>query len=186
MNINLKEIFDDGNKLDKKSLDFLLKAIEKNNQSGFDYLEFKQALIRLHQMNIDEPTAIKTAYATASTVGLTKDNLLKSADYYLSILKDEFKQFNTALEKQMESKVHSREKQKSALETKVTTIEKKINVLSEELKGLGNKLSKIDEEAETARQKIEDTSERFGKTLLSLTERIEKDMDQFKANLPEN
>lgn len=183
MNLNLKEIFDDKNQLDKKSLDFLLNAIEKNNQNGFDYLEFKQALIRLEHLDIDEGTAIKTAFATATTVGLTKDKLVDSADYYLTILKDEFKQFNTALEKQMESRVHSKEKQKTALESKKATLQKKINTLNAELKDLENKLNNIDTEADAARKKIEETSERFGQTLHAISKRIEADMDQFKSQL---
>lgn len=183
MNLNLKEIFDDKNQLDKKSLDFLLKAIEKNNQSGFDYLEFKQALIRLENLEIDEGTAIKTAFATASTVGLTKEKLIGSAEYYLNILKEEFKQFNSALEKQMESRVHSKQKQKSTLESKKENILKKINALNEELKELEKKLNTIDAEADAARNKIEETSERFGKTLLTITKRIESDMDQFRSQL---
>ena len=184
MNINLKEIFDDKNQLDKKSLDFLLKAIEKNNQSGFDYLEFKQALIRLNNMEVDPDTAIKTAFATASTIGLTKGKLLESADYYLTVLKEEFKQFNNALDKQMESKVHSKEKQKSSLESKKTMIEKKINALQSELNEVEKKLTSIDDEAEAARNRIEETSERFGQTLHALTKRIETDMERFKSELP--
>ena len=183
MNINLKEIFDDQNLLDKKSLDFLIKAIEKNNQSGFDYLEFKQALIRLRNMNVDQPIAIKSAFATASTVGLTKENLLESADYYLNVLKEEYKQFNNALDKQMDAKVHSREKQKATLASKKEAVEKKIQILAAELEEVNNKLTNIDKEAETARKKIEETSLRFGRTLNSLTERIETDMELFKSHL---
>ncbi len=183
MNISLKEIFDDNNQLDKKSLDFLLKAIAKNNQSGFDYLEFKQALIRLKNMDVEDEIAIKTAFATASTVGLTKDKLLQSADYYLNILKDEFKQFNNALDKQIESKVHSKEKLKSSLASKQSSIEKKIQALTEELDEVKTKLNSIDRETEAARQKIEETSERFEKTLKSITIRIESDIDQFKSKL---
>lgn len=183
MNLNIKEIFDDKNQLDKKSLDFLVKAIEKNNQAGFDYLEFKQALIRLEKMDIEEATAIKTAFATASTVGLTKSKLVESADFYLTILKDEYKQFNSALEKQMESRVHSKEKQKAALESKKAGIEKKINALQSELKDLETKLNSVDREADEARQKIEETSERFGQTLLAITKRIEADMSQFREQL---
>lgn len=183
MNISLKEIFDDNNQLDKKSLDFLLKAIAKNNQSGFDYLEFKQALIRLKKMEVEETTAIKSAFATASTVGVTKDSLLQSADYYLNILKDEFKQFNTAMEKQMESKVHSREKQKSSLESKQSSLEKKIQDITGELEELRTKLSSIDQETDTARQKIEETSDRFEKTLNAITIRIKGDMDRFESEL---
>src|SRR5699024_6400115 len=132
MSIDLIEIFDDQNQLDQKSREFLLKAIENNNKPGFDYLEFKQALLRLKEMDMDPATAIKTAFTTATTVGLTREYLLESAGYYLSILKNEYEQFNHALNKQMEARVHSREKQKSTLEKKLDAINKKIEELKKE------------------------------------------------------
>src|SRR5690625_6686587 len=113
MSIDLIEIFDKQNKLDEKSRTFLLNAIKEHNQSGFDYLEYKQALIRLEEMELDPSLAIKSAFTTATTVGLTRDKLLDSAEYYLSILNNEYKQFKQALEKQMEARVHSREDRKS-------------------------------------------------------------------------
>lgn len=183
MSINLVEIFDDQNQLDKKSREFLLNAIEKNNKPGFDYLEFKQALIRLESIDVDSATAIKTAFATASTVGLTRENLLDSADYYLAVLQNEYKQFNNALEKQMEAKVHSREKQKMALSKKIDALREKIKDLEKEQGELTAKLAKIDTDAGEARNKIERTSESFGKTLQSITDRIESDIDQIKSHL---
>ena len=37
---SIAEMFADVDKLDKKSVAFLLKAIEENNLPGFDYLEY--------------------------------------------------------------------------------------------------------------------------------------------------
>lgn len=186
MGINLVEIFDDENRLDKKSREFLLKAIEKNNLPGFDYLEFKQALIRLKDLDMDAVTSIRTAFATASTVGLTRATLLESAQYYLSILKNEFDQFNGALENQLESKVHSREKQKASVKKKISTLESKITAMQEDLKALTEKLNSLDSEAEEAKTRIDATGQRFSKTLESITQRIETDIKQIKDNLPKD
>lgn len=183
MSIDLTEIFDDQNQLDQKSRAFLLKAIENHNKAGFDYLEFKQALLRLKEMDMDTATAIKTAFATATTVGLTRDYLLESADYYLSILKNEYDQFNNALDKQMEARVHSREKQKSSLEKKLEAIRKKAEELEKEKEVLKEKLEKMDSETLEARKKIEQTSKRFGETLESITKRIRTDIDEIKTHL---
>ena len=58
--------------LDDRSLEFLASALEKNNLPGFDYYEFKRAVVALRQMQLDEPTAHKSAFATAATGGVTK------------------------------------------------------------------------------------------------------------------
>ncbi|MEZ4920023.1 MAG: hypothetical protein R2792_13045 [Saprospiraceae bacterium] len=71
---------------DEKSLTFLTQAIEKNNLPGFDYFEFKRAVSSLLQMDIDEATAYKSAFATAATMGLTKDKLLETASYYRNVV----------------------------------------------------------------------------------------------------
>ena len=76
MSERILEIFSGIDKLDKKSVAFLLKAIKENNLPGFDYLEFKQSLNGLKKMDMDETTAIKSAFTTGSTVGLTKSKLI--------------------------------------------------------------------------------------------------------------
>lgn len=185
MNIDLIEIFDKQNELDEKSRTFLLNAIKENNQSGFDYLEYKQALIRLEEMEMEPALAIQSAYTTATTVGLTREKLLDSAEFYLSVLNNEYKQFKKALEKQMEARVHSKEKQKSSLEKKRDNIRKKIRELEKEESEIVTKLEKMDADTEDARKKIEQTSDRFAETLNTITEKIQTDLELFKSHLPE-
>ena len=76
MQSKLKSIFGNHHGLDERSINVLTKALENANLPGFDYLEFKQSLAALTQMNMDEAMAIKSAFATASTMGLTKEKLL--------------------------------------------------------------------------------------------------------------
>jgi adenine-specific DNA methylase len=89
MAINLKKAFSKAENMDEKSLDFLTKALQKGNLPGFDYLEFKQSLEALHAMNMDESLAFQSAFATASTMGLTKEKLLKSVSHYQKVLEQE-------------------------------------------------------------------------------------------------
>ena len=79
MQKDLKSLFGATHGLDEKSLNFLVKALEKNNLPGFDYIEFKQSLGSLLSMDMLEETAFKSVFATATSVGLTKDKLLISS-----------------------------------------------------------------------------------------------------------
>ena len=79
----MKDIFGTHHGLDERSMESLVGALERENLPGFDYLEFKQALERLQAMDMAEETAFKSAFATASTMGLTKDKLLKTALIHL-------------------------------------------------------------------------------------------------------
>lgn len=66
------------NGADERSLEFIATAIERNNLPGFDYF-VKRAVYTMLEMKIDEATAFKSAFATAATMGLTKDKLLETA-----------------------------------------------------------------------------------------------------------
>src|SRR5258705_117865 len=83
---------------DQRIMTALLKAIEENNMDGFDFLEFKNSLKALSQMSLDEATRFRSAFATASTMGVTVPKLLESVDYYKKVLIAEKDKFNKTLQ----------------------------------------------------------------------------------------
>ena len=78
-----------GGKVTSKFTNILFGAMEKNDQEGFDYLEFKQSLQNLAKMPMDEATRFKSAFAMAQTMGVTPDLLVKSAEFYIQVLDGE-------------------------------------------------------------------------------------------------
>ena len=126
MQKDLKSLFGEIHGLDEKSLNFLVKALEKNNLPGFDYIEFKQSLSNLIAMDMSEETAFKSVYATAVSVGLTKEKLLKSAVHYKQILNKEKDQFDAALQKQMTQRVEGKLKEVQKLKGQIEEYHKKI------------------------------------------------------------
>ncbi|MBL0078152.1 MAG: hypothetical protein IPP53_03235 [Bacteroidetes bacterium] len=100
--------------VDDKIRDTLLQALADNNMEGFDYFEFKQSLATLSKMPLDEATQFKSAFATAATMGITKENLLQSADYYKKVLHKEKEKFDVAVKGQNNANVL---KKKEELET---------------------------------------------------------------------
>jgi len=70
-------------------LDKLLGIINQNNQSGFDYIEFKNSLKALEKMGLDEKTMYRSAFATAQTIGASVPHLIDSVDFYKKILNKE-------------------------------------------------------------------------------------------------
>ena len=71
--VDLKSLFPIDESQDEKSQQILLKAIKNANQEGFDYLEFLVSVAKLKDMQMDEATALKSAFSTASSFGVTKD-----------------------------------------------------------------------------------------------------------------
>ena len=179
----MKTIFGKDHGLDQKSVDFLTKALEKSNLPGFDYIEFKQSLDALSQLNMEEETAFKSAFATASTVGLTKSKLLETAAHYKKVLANEKSQFDTALQKQIEQKVAGKELEVKKLKDQIIKHQEKITQLQEQIVKFQNTIDGADAQIEAAREKIESTREGFEHTHQSILNQIDKDIENINKYL---
>ncbi len=87
--MSLDKAFDTMSQEDDRFANVLMKALEEKNLEGFDYLEFKQSVAKLLDIGMDHDTALKAAFATGSTAGLTLEKLVKTARYYTEVLQDE-------------------------------------------------------------------------------------------------
>lgn len=181
--MNLKNLFGENHGLDEKSMDFLLRAIERKNLPGFDYIEFKQSMNALSKMHLDEETAVKSAFATASTMGLNKIKLTDSVTHYKEVLMSEKKEFNTALENQIKQKVDAKKTEVGQLSQKILDHEAEIKRLQDEIASFKNTLETADEQIEDISKKIDSTRESFEMTHASIINQMEKDLEIFNKYL---
>lgn len=179
MQKDLKLLFGKDHGLDDKSIAFLTNALAKNNLPGFDYIEYKQSLGALTEMNIDEETAFKSAFATAATMGLTKDKLLKTAQHYVAVLNKEKQQFDAALGKQMEQKVKSKQLEVAKLKKQIDDYKAKIAQLEEKITKSQSTIDNADEHINAAMEKIEVTKNNFEFALQSVENEINKDIESI-------
>lgn len=183
MKRDLKTIFGDHHGLDERSVTFLVKALEKHNLPGFDYIEFKQSLSALQSMDMDEPIAFKSAYVTASTMGLTKEKLMKTANHYKDILNQEKKQFDEALKTQIEQRVNSKLTEVQKLKKQIEEYRTKIQNLEEQIARSQNTIDHADEHIAGAKKRILDTKESFEVTYQSILNQINKDIENINIYL---
>lgn len=183
MNKDLKILFGSAHGLDQKSVDFLTNALEKNNLPGFDYLEYKMALGALAKMEMDEATSFRSAFATASTVGLTKTRLLETADHYKKVLNKERSQFDVALKKQMQQRVASKQQEVEKLKEQIVKHQEKIAQLQAQINKYQTTIDGADALIEEAKQKIIGTQSSFEMTHQSILNQIEKDVENIKKYL---
>ena len=183
MNIDLNELFNVGDKLDKKSTMALISAMVKSHDTGFDYLKFKQSIKSLMAINIEESVSFKSAYTTATTLGLTKLKLLASANRYLGVLQRESESFTEALKSQIDKNVNSRESMISQLEDRIKENKAKIAELEREILAYQKKIDNVDGDIETAQTKIDSTKERFRNSYVTITDIIKKDIELINLYL---
>ena len=160
-----------------------MKAIKEKHQDGFDYLRFKQSVKSMQDMDIDEDTSIKSAFVTASTLGVTKTKLINSTKFYRNILKKEREQFAEAMQNQLKQKVEAKKVEAEKLAIKIEDYKKKIKKMQEEMELYQEKIDSVDTEMESARQKIEQTRDKFENTYHSIIEIIDDDSAKIERIL---
>ena len=168
---------------DQKSIDFLEAAIIKETQPGFDYLKFKQSIDQLAGLKLDEPTALKSAFAIASTMGVTKDSLLQSGRHYLTILGEEKKQFDQALNSQVQQRIDSKKDELISLQKQIEAHKKQIAKLEKQILEFEDKIARSDEEVAGAKSSINQTKLKFESTYQQFVSAIEADMAAIQQNL---
>ncbi len=133
-----------------KAKEALFKALNDANFEGYDYLEFKESLKALEKVIADEPTRYKSAFAAVSTLGVTNQKLLDTAQKYIEILKNEEKKFLSALG--------------TKSEIDVTGAEKKILQIGEDIKKKDEEIARIIAEKQKMEQEKIDIANSIAET----------------------
>lgn len=170
-------------KVDGKFVDILLKAIEKNNTGGFDYLEYKSSLQSLSNMNMDEETRYKSALAMAKTMGATPQKLISSANGYIEVLKKENTKFKQALKSQREKQVTGREGEINATMESIKKMKDQITALQKQIEVQEKKLETLKSGINKAAAKVQSTSDNFNHALNVVTAQIQTDIENMKNYL---
>jgi hypothetical protein len=165
--------------LDDRSLEFLASAIEKNNLPGFDYFEFKRAVVSLKQMALEEETAHKSAFTTAATVGITKEKLIETAAFYRNVLEKEKVQFDKALENQNATKITAKQEEAKRLRDQIERHKADIVRLQDEIAAYLTQIDQSEASLKLDAEKLEKTKSAFETTYQSLLLQIDRDIENM-------
>lgn len=177
---NLKDVYGNYHNLDERAMDALVKALQRENLPGFDYLEFKQSLDALYKIGMDEDTAVRSAFATASTVGLTKEKLLKTAAHYKKVLMDEKQSFDQSMQRHLQQRVEGKLEEVEKLKKKVTEYEAKIEQLKAQIVKYNTTIEQADSTIAADKERIEATRGGFETTLQSIVNDIDRDIERIE------
>lgn len=167
----------------QKFRDILFKAIEQNNLDGFDYLEFRNSLLSLEKMQMDEATRFQSAAAMAETLGVTPEQILQSADHYLNVLKAEEHKFQDALQSQRKKQIGTKEEEMKKIEQVVKDKSARIQQLQKEIQADQKKAEALSTQIQNATVKVRQTSADFEASFASVANRISEDVEKIKKYL---
>ncbi len=172
-----------GGEVSQKFLDILLESITKNDQEGFDYLEYKQALQSLKKMEMDDKTRFQSAFAMAQTMGATKQKLLTTGDIYLKVLKSEEEKFMLSVANQRQSKIDERRQELLNVDKWIETKQAEIEKMKEQIKLKKASKTKFQKELSQTSKKIEAVQNNFVTTYKYLSGQIQDDLNKIKQYL---
>lgn len=175
MEIKIKDLFDLPEGLNSKMISVILSAIKEGHIDQFDYLKFKQSVLSMQKMGMDEETSIKSAFATASTMGLTKAGLLKTVDHYANIINKEKDEFAQTLKKQISVQIEKPRLEAENADTEIQKRRDQIAQLEKEIKILQQKKETVGETITTNTQKINMTRDAYAEVYQAFMSSITND-----------
>jgi hypothetical protein len=166
-----------------KFLSILAGVIEKNNQPGFDYFEFRQALINLSKLSMDEATKYKSAFAAAQSMNVSPAALVSSAQGYLKLLGDEGTKFAQAEQNQRTKVANDRQNEMNQIASDIKNKQGMISKLQQEVDQLTKTLE--DKKTETANMsaKLASTKAAFEAAMKSIAGQINEDIQKMNQYL---
>lgn len=167
-------------KVNDKFLNVLFSAIEKNNQEGFDYLEFRNSLQSLKEMSMDEATRFKSAMAMAKSMGASMTAIVTSAQQYLQVLKSEQGKFDEAMKNQRAQQIGNKEQQMEELSNSVKAKEEEIKKMQQEIEQTKQKYVELSQQIKDATRHIESTKNDFVASYESLVGQIQGDLNKIQ------
>ncbi|MEO1260676.1 MAG: hypothetical protein AAFZ15_17900 [Bacteroidota bacterium] len=166
-----------------KFTDILVNALEKNNLPGVDYLEYRQSLISLEKMPMEEKVRYQSAFAMAQAMGATPQKLVDSASHYIDVLKGEEAKFEQALAKQESSKIQGRKQQIDQLNAAIQQKAEQIKKLTQEMEKHHAQMEQLQKGIQEDTARMETTKNNFIASYNKLVAQILQDVERMKKYL---
>ncbi len=116
---------------------------ERANLPGPDYFEFYKTMEMLEAHIADEKARLSATFASLSIQGLTKKNLIETANKYKEIIEQDKSNFDSALDEKMKSEVGQRQAQLKSMEQKIAKNAEQIQLLTKEITETQIQIGKI-------------------------------------------
>ena len=167
---------------DEKFYNNFLQVIEANNIEGIDYFEFSKALKALSNTGMADPLKYQAAFGSLkANSNLTKDTLLKTADFYIEKLAQEEAEFNNEMKREVAAQVNSRLNQAKAKQDEIVKKQEEIAKLQSEMATLQGEIGTLNMEAQQTQANIDSTAKNFKVSLEVLKNQIELDKQNINT-----
>jgi len=169
--------------VDPDMLKILEEAIASSNLPGFDYIEFRDSLVRMQGVPMSEEQKFQAVFATAQSIGVTKQKLLEAVDHYLGVIKAKDDEFTTYSEEVYNSKVASVEASISQLTATIDGEAAEIKRLTESIQARRKQQDEMTLQVLQARQDIGNKKAAYQATRDAVVGNLTADRSKIEAYL---
>lgn len=124
----------------RKMVEHLSNILVENNQDGFDYMEFRNAVRELLTNGDSEQKAFTSVYTTAKTIGIGKSDLLKSAKHYITVLEKEKSDFTAEIESRVSQDLAAKKQRLEDVNSELEKLQKEKETLIKEIDDSSTKI----------------------------------------------
>ena len=164
--------------VDPKMRDALLQSLKENEQPGFDYLKFIATLAQMESVP-NEQNRFMLAFTAARAVGIDKNKLVESGQYYLKLLEKSSQDFNTSLTNAQHDTVGVNESRISEIETLVISKEAQIQKLNDELMEIKKERMNLTLQTSETKTKLDIKQKNFRVTYDDLVSEISNNLQKI-------
>jgi hypothetical protein len=150
--------------IDQEMLAILEEAITSSNLPGFDYIEFRDSLVRMQGVPMTEEQKFQAVYATAQSMGVTKQVLLGALDHYLGVIASKDAEFGQFIEDTTKSKVTTVEATVAKISEAIEAEANEIKRLTESIQGRRKQQDEMNVQLLQARQEIQNKKSAYEAT----------------------
>lgn len=171
--------------VDRKFVEHFVDLLEKSNQPGHDYFEFKQALKSMEGLGLDEQKQYLASWASFKAMGGFSDtqSLVESANQYIQVLDKDRVHFLKDVDKAISERVGSLQKDLNNLQENNTAYARQIKELQEKINANNQKISSITNDIQEQSHKLTESRDSYDITYQSFVEQLKADIARIQSYL---
>lgn len=171
--------------VDRKFVEHFVELLEKSNQPGHDYFEFKQALKSMEGLGLDEEKQYLASWASFKAMGGFSDaqSLVESADKYVKVLDLDRVHFLKDVDKAINERVGVLHKEVNTLQESNSAYSRQIKELQEKINANTKQIATITNDIQEQSQKLTDNRDSYDITYQSFVEQLKADIAKIKNYL---
>ncbi len=177
------QLADVAGQVDDKFLEILLGAMNDANTPGFDYLEYKRSLVSLQEMQMDDATRYKSAYAMAKAMEATPAGLQNSAQHYLQVLQQEDQKFLESLQAQTTRRLDGKQQEIADAQSQISVWREEIKAIEQKIQEQESAAAQMQTELEEDQAKLSQTKANFDSSYAHLKSQIQTDLENIRKYL---